>query len=322
MFKKFVSVLSLLSFSCSHIAARPEQAVPSGGGEFICLVDLNRPVQLVAGMQSMVGEMILSVADKCEDPQDAKAVLCFRHLRAGIINAHSLAIFANGENGVFVLEASLAPKFEQKIKSAGKLRTFGRHRAIAATFGNLWGDEAGSLKDDVLVLGPGGRLLLGDDSSIAGVLQTLSSRECYLPTFGRDTGVHYSARPTALGLGDYEKLGARLFVMDLKVGASGLDAGRFELKCDTSRQALALRPKVVSDYVNFFSPILHKIFLIKDPDLSLAQVQKVIREGLSKDVRVKDNSIILEFDGGEFDMNPQQIRAYIEEMVLMAFQGE
>lgn len=322
MIRNLLFALWLGLFSSKSLQARPEQIVPVGGADVVLLVDFTRPVELVSGIQAMTSEMILSIAEKCEDPQDAKAVLCFRHLRAAIIRTHSMALQVHGDEGLFSLEASFTPKFLDRFRSVGKMRSFGRHRALAATFGDMWGDDAGSLRDELLVMAPGGRLLLGDLTSVARGLQSLAAQRCYLPTFGKDTGIHYSIRPAGVGLEEYEKLGARLLVLDFKVDEPGRDSFRFELKCDSERQAQLLRPKVISDYVSFFSPMLHKVAVIKEPGLSLEQMKKLLRSRLNNHVMIRDNSLIVEVKGGELDMNPMQFRTYIEEMILFCFEAE
>jgi hypothetical protein len=316
------STLFLSLLVCGSLAARPEQAIPAGDADMVILVDLDRPVQLVAGVQAMTADMILSIADKCEDPQDAKAALCLRRLRSGIEKAHSMAMYLNGDIGFFVLEADLTDSFDQKLKSVSSLRSFGRYKAYATTFGALWGDEAGSMKEDTLVIGPGGRLLIGDDAAIAKSLQALAGRSSYLPTFGRDSGFHYLIVPSVVGLEAYEELGARRLIMDFKVGEDGRDSFRCEIKCDSASQAAALRPRVISDYIAFFSPSIHKMLVIKEPGLTLKQVQSRLRYGIGKGFTVRDNSIIIEFADQALDMNPQQFRVYIEDMIVMAFKGD
>jgi hypothetical protein len=311
----------MLAFQFLMLSARPEQPIPVGGADMVFLVDLDRPVQLVSGVQAMTGEMILSVAEKCDDPLDAKAALCFRHLRSGISKGHSLALFVEGDLSFLAIEADFTPAFMAKFKSQSSLRNFGAYPARASSFGRLWGDDAGSLKNDLVVMAPDGRLLIGDSEAVTIALKTLASGECYLPTYGGDTGLHCVMEPAAMGLDGYVKLGARRLVMDFKVGTGGRDSVRFDLKCNSAREARQIRPKVVADYVSFYSPVFHKMFVVKEPGLTLDEVQDRLTEVMKKEVKHSDNSVILEFKDGDFDMNPQQMRIYVEEMIVNGFKA-
>lgn len=319
--ERCLGAVLVLLLTCGSLLARPEEAVPAGAADMVMIVDFDRPVQLVTGVRAMTGEMILSIADKCEDAQDAKAALCLRRLRSGVEKPHSLAMFVSGDDSVIILEADLTAAFKQKLNSVGRVRTFGRHRALAATFKSLWGDEAGSLEDESLVVAPGGRLLLGTDDAVVGCLDALSARSSYLPTFGRDTGLHYLVHPSAVGLEAYEKLGARLLVMDMKAGPDGKDSLRFELKCESAKQASALRPRVIADYLGLFSPMIHRMARVEDPDVTLKQVQSKLKAALGEQCLVRDNSIILEVKDAGLDMNPEQLRIYIEDVIVMAFKA-
>lgn len=311
----------MLSWQVSTLSARPEQVIPAGGADMICLVDLDRPVQLASGVQAMTGEMILSVAEKCEDPLDAKAALCFRHLRSGVAKAHSLALFVQDDFSFLAVEADLTPAFMAKFRARSSLRKFGTYSARASSFGALWGDDAGSSKDELIVMAPDGRLLIGDAESVTIALRTLAAPVCYLPTYGVDTGLHIVFEPSAMGLDEYVKLGARRLIMDFKVGSSGRDSMRFELKCNSAREARLLRPKVVADYVTFYSPIILKMLEANEPGATLAKVRTVLTEAMTKDIKHLDNSIILESKEDEFEMKPQQMRILVEEMIVNGFKN-
>jgi hypothetical protein len=310
-----------LAAQVTMLSARPEQVIPAGDAEMIFLVDLDRPVQLVSAVQGMSAEMIISVSEKCEDPLDAKAALCLRHLRSAVAQSHSLAFYGNGDIGYFALEADFTPAFAAKFKSRSSLRKFGAHSARAASFGELWGEDAGSLKDELIVMSSDGRLIFGDRASASVALRTLASRDCYLPTYGADTGFHYLVTPSAIGLGEYESLGARRFVMDFKAGSSGRDSARFELKCNSAREARLIRPKAIKDYVTFYSPLMLKLFESKEPGLTLADVRKRLTSAMSEQFKQVDNSVILAFKDEEFDMNPQQVRILVEEMIVQSFKA-
>lgn len=303
------------------LSARPEQPIPVGGADMVFLVDLDRPVKLTSGIQTMTGEMILSVAEKCEDPLDAKAALCFRHLRSGISKGHSLALFVEGDLSFLAIEADFTPAFMAKFKSQSSLRNFGAYPARASSFGRLWGDDAGSLKNDLVVMAPDGRLLIGDSEAVTIALKTLASGECYLPTYGVDTGVHCVMEPAVLGLDEYAKLGARRLVMDYKVGGGGRESARFELKCNSSRDARLIRPKAVADYVTFYSPIILRMFETEKPGLTLVEVQEKLTEVMTREIKQVDNAVIIESTDNGFDMNPQQIRILVEEMVVNGFKA-
>lgn len=310
-----------LAGQVSMLSARPEQAIPAGDADMVFLADLDRPVQLVSAVHSMSGEMIISVSEKCEDPLDAKAALCLRHLRSAVVKSHSLAVYINGDYSYGALEADLTPAFTAKFKSRSSLRKFGAHSARAASFGELWGEDAGSLKDELIVMSSDGRLIFGDRASASIALRALASRDCYLPTYGADTGIHYLATPSAVGLGEYESLGARRFVMDFKVGSSGRDSARFELKCNSARDALRIRPKAINDAVAFYSPLMLKLFVSKEPGLTLADVRERLTGAMSEQFKLVDNSVILAFKDEGFDMNPQQVRILVEEMIVQGFKA-
>lgn len=314
-----ICAVIMLASQVSKLSARPEQVIPAGGAGMVFLVDLDRPVQLVSGVQALTGEMILSIAEKCEDPQDAKAALCLRHLRTAVAKAYSIAIFEDDEVAYCALEAELTPAFLAKFKSSASRLKFGAYSAQAATFGALWGNDAGSLKNDLLVLASDGRLLFGDDSSVAFALKTLAGRESYLPTYGKDTGVHCVSSPAAMGLQDYQDLGARRIILDFKVGSGGRDSVRFELKCNSALEAARLRPKVIADYVKFYSPLIHKMVEAKEPGTPLAKVQKGLTTAMKNEAKLVDNSIIIEFKDGDFELNPQQMRILVEESVVNGF---
>jgi len=311
----------MLASQVLMLSARPEQAIPAGGASMVFLVDLDRPVKLTSGIQTMTGEMILSIAEKCEDPMDAKAALSLRYLRAGVAKAHSLALYVEGDLEYFVLEADFTPAFMAKFRSQSSLRNFGAYPARASSFGRLWGDDTGSLKNGLLVMAPDGRLIFGDSESVTIALKTLASGDCYLPTYGADTGVHCVMEPAALGLDEYAKLGARRFVIDYKVGAGGLESARFELKCNSSRDARLIRPKAVADYVTFYSPMIHRMFEAEKPGLTLAEVQEKLTEVMTREIKLVDNAVIIESADNGFDMNPQQIRILVEEMVVNGFKA-
>jgi hypothetical protein len=317
----WVFLAVVLTSQVLMLSARPEQAIPSGGASMVFLVDLDRPVKLTSGIQSMTGEMILSIAEKCEDPMDAKAALSLRHLRSGIAKAHSLALCVEGDFEYFVLEADFTPAFMAKFRSQSSLRNFGAYPARASSFGKLWGDDTGSLKNGLLVMAPDGRLIFGDAESVTIALKTLASGDCYLPTYGVDTGVHCVMEPAALGLDEYAKLGARRLVMDYKVGAGGRESARFELKCNSSRDARLIRPKAVADYVTFYSPIILRMFKTEKPGLTLADVQEKLTEVMTREIKQVDNAVMLESKDDEFDMNPLQIRILVEEMIVNGFKA-
>jgi hypothetical protein len=314
-----ICAVIMLASQVSKLSARPEQVIPAGGAGMVFLVDLDRPVRMTSGVQALTGEMILSIAEKCKDPQDAKAALCLRHLRTAVAKPHSIALFEDDDVSYFALEAELTPAFLAKFKSSASRRKFGAYSAQAATFGALWGDDAGSLKDELLVLASDGRLLFGDDSSVAFALKTLGGRESYLPTYGKDTGVHCVLLPAAMGLKDYQDLGARRLIMDFKVGSGGRDSMRFELKCNSAREAARLRPKVIADYVKFYSPVIHKMIEVEQPGAPLEKVQEVLTAAMKDEIKLVDNSIILESKEDEFELNPQQMRILVEEMVVNSF---
>ncbi len=310
-----------LAAQVAMLSARPEQVIPAGDAEMIFLVDLDRPVQLVSAVHSMSAEMIISISEKCEDPLDAKAALCLRHLRSAVAKSHSLALYVNGDTSYFAMEADFAPAFIAKFKSRSSLRKFGVHSARTASFGELWGDDAGSLKDELIVMSSDGRLIFGDAESTSVALRTLASRDCYLPTYGADTGFHCLVTPSAMDLGEYESLGARRFVMDFKVGSSGRDSARFELKCNSAREARRIKPKAINDYVTFYSPLILKLLESKEPGLTLADVRKKLTSAMSEEFKLVDNSVILAFKDEEFDMNPQQVRILVEEMIVNGFKA-
>lgn len=317
----WIIAATMLAGQVMTLSARPEQVIPAGGGDMIFLVDLDRPVKLTSGLQAMTGEMILTVAEKCDDPLDAKAALCFRHLRSSVAKAHSLALFVEGDLEYFALEADFTPAFMAKFRSQSSLRNFGTYPARASSFGQLWGDDAGSMKDGLMVMAPDGRLIFGDVESVTIALKTLASRNCYLPTFGVDTGVHCVFEPAAMGLDEYVKLGARRLIMDFKVGSGGRETARFELKCNSDREARLITPKVVADYVNFYSPMLLKMFETTQPGMTLAKVRKKLTAIMTDQIKQVDNSVILESKDDDFEMNPQQMRILVEEMIVNGFKA-
>ncbi len=303
------------------LSARPEQAIPAGRASMVFLVDLDRPVKLTSAIQAMTGEMILSIAEKCEDPMDAKAALSLRHLRSGVAKAHSLALFVEGDLEYFVLEADFTPAFMARFRSQSSLRNFGAYPARASSFGKLWGDDAGSLKNGLLVMAPDGRLIFGDAESVTIALKTLASGDCYLPTYGTDTSVHCVAEPAVMGLDEYVKLGARRLIMDYKVGADGRESARFELKCNSSRDARLIRPKAVADCVTLYAPMILRLLQAEKPGLTLSEVQEKLTEFMTQQIKQVDNAVIVESKDDEFDMNPQQIRMMVEEMVVSGFKA-